>query len=322
MLNNIVFILEYLSLSDAVLVLKPCFMKNYTFALLFVFTCIIGCKKSNEGNEINRDSAFEGFTVNAKGTLDYVGYYKGVLPCADCEGIETSLNLNENATYTLRTTYLGKGNKIFEQKGTYSWNKNGSIVRLDNVEGAPNLYAVNKNAITQLNMRGRRIMGKLEKEYILTKQKEAPANAVIQDQSTAVVNLNNKMKAKTIITQVNPAIGKFTLAGTRWRLCRLHGKRIKGVGSKHFVLQLNSRDGKYNGFVGCNSFTGTYFMKSAFALSFTNGVSTMVVCDDMSVEKDFMKMLGEVDGYVLEGDELILKSKKNTVAQFKATISK
>jgi heat shock protein HslJ len=63
-------------------------------------------------------------------------------------------------------------------------------------------------------------------------------------------------------------------------------------------------------------------MKSAFALSFTNGVSTMVVCDDMSVEKDFMKMLGEVDGYVLEGDELILKSKKNTVAQFKATISK
>lgn len=297
-------------------------MKNFTFTLLFALICFIGCKKDNAGNELNRDSAFEGFTVNAKGILDYVGYYKGVLPCADCEGIETSLCLNENATYTLRTTYLGKGNKIFEQKGTYSWNKNGSIVRLDNSEGAPNLYAVNKNTITQLNMRGRRITGKFEKEYVLTKQKVAPANAVLQDQSKPIVNLNNKMKAKTIITQVNPAIGKFTLAATQWRLCQLHGKRIKGVGSKHFILQLNSRDGKFNGFVGCNTFTGTYFMKSAFAISFTNGISTMVVCDDMSLEKDFMKMLSEVDGYTIEGDLLTLNFKKNKVAQFKAAISK
>ena len=30
---------------------------------------------------------------NAKNSLDYIGLYQGVVPCADCDGIETLLSL-------------------------------------------------------------------------------------------------------------------------------------------------------------------------------------------------------------------------------------
>jgi copper homeostasis protein (lipoprotein) len=40
----------------------------------------------------------------ASGTLRFIG----VLPCADCEGIRTELELRPNGTFTIEETYLGK----------------------------------------------------------------------------------------------------------------------------------------------------------------------------------------------------------------------
>ena len=49
--------------------------------------------------------------------LDWNGTYKGILPCADCEGIKTELELNSDKTYEIKETYLGKGDgKPFESK--------------------------------------------------------------------------------------------------------------------------------------------------------------------------------------------------------------
>ena len=51
--------------------------------------------------------------------------YKGVLPCADCSGIDTELKLihERNAgmgTYILTETYMGHENMIFETKGEWT----------------------------------------------------------------------------------------------------------------------------------------------------------------------------------------------------------
>lgn len=37
------------------------------------------------------------------------GIYSGLLPCADCAGIETTLQLNTDGTYDLTQNYSGKG---------------------------------------------------------------------------------------------------------------------------------------------------------------------------------------------------------------------
>lgn len=55
-----------------------------------------------------------------------VTVYEGILPCADCEGIKTTLtlfqnNLKKQYTYMLQEKYLGQDNdKTFETTGNWS----------------------------------------------------------------------------------------------------------------------------------------------------------------------------------------------------------
>ena len=50
-------------------------------------------------------------------SLDWAGVYQGTLPCADCEGIETMIELKDDHTYVAHYNHLGKSDK--ENKVTY-----------------------------------------------------------------------------------------------------------------------------------------------------------------------------------------------------------
>ena len=69
----------------------------------------------------------------AETSLDWAGEYKGVFPCADCEGIKMELELKADKTYELSEKYLGKGkDNEFKSKGTFSFDaKNPSVITLD-----------------------------------------------------------------------------------------------------------------------------------------------------------------------------------------------
>ena len=72
-------------------------MKIKVIMLVALFFLTLSCaKKAKEEptQELVVDST-EGVVNdehNAKNSLDYIGMYKGILPCADCEGIETFLH--------------------------------------------------------------------------------------------------------------------------------------------------------------------------------------------------------------------------------------
>lgn len=105
---------------------------------------------------------------NAQNSLDVEGTYKGVLPCADCEGIETEIELKDSA-YIKRTKYLGKGDgKVDEEKGSFEW-VDGSTIELEGIEGASNKYFVGENTLTHLDMEGNKVTGELADHYILKK---------------------------------------------------------------------------------------------------------------------------------------------------------
>jgi uncharacterized lipoprotein NlpE involved in copper resistance len=107
----------------------------------------------------------------ALNSLDWKGLYKGVLPCADCEGIETAIMLNGDNTYLIQTKYLGKGEtKPIEKTGSFSWNADGNTVLFSGVENAPNQYFVAENKIIQLDMAGKKIESNLADKYVLAKQ--------------------------------------------------------------------------------------------------------------------------------------------------------
>jgi|SRR5690606_37622702 len=103
--------------------------------------------------------------------LDWQGVYKGVLPCADCEGIEIEVKLSEDNSYVVKRLYLGKDDNIFEENGILEWTEDGgSIVLTEKVKGSPTLFKVGENYLLHLNQKGEIIEGEMAERYVLRKQ--------------------------------------------------------------------------------------------------------------------------------------------------------
>ena len=151
-------------------------MKNKLILVVFFSLLFINCKKEVKKAEFKTDTIAKvpvkvpADSHNSQNSLDWQGTYKGVTPCADCEGIETEITLNTDLTFVIKTKYLGKGDgKIFEEKGVFSWDKTGGIIYLDCLKNRPNQYKVGENQLIQLDMEGHVISGSLAEKYILKK---------------------------------------------------------------------------------------------------------------------------------------------------------
>ena len=303
-------------------------MRKHYFISAILFFILVSCQKqNNKETTLTNDSIIksDGDTIDtidkhtSLNSLDYLGVYKGVLPCADCEGIQTTITLNENLTYSIKTQYLGKGAKVFEQNGMYKWNDKVNILVLGDSENVPRYYFVGENMLTQLDMSGKKIIGDLADSYQLNKEMFSSETIINSEENTTSEKLNNRMVVKTVIKEVDPAEGKFTLAKTKWKLIELNGKKVRQKGNKAYFIKLNSNDGKFNGYVGCNTFSGNYVMPSPRALAFTNIVSTRMACSNMELETQVLTMLESVDNYRIKSDILYLrKTKMTTVAKFEA----
>jgi heat shock protein HslJ len=119
----------------------------------------------------------------SQNALDWQGTYKGVLPCASCEGISTQLMLSSNQTFSLKTQYLGKSDKTFVDSGRFVWAKDGRTITLNGIQ-----YQVGENKLIQLDLEGNRITGALADNYILTKVVNMP----IEDKVWKLVELNGQ----------------------------------------------------------------------------------------------------------------------------------
>lgn len=144
--------------------------------LLPVFWLVFSC--SNQQNsaitEAKGGEAEEKAMVpdgaTSQNSLDYTGTYTGITPCADCEGIEVSLTLNGDSSYTHSMLYLGKSDvKPVVTNGKYTWTTDGSTVALVGLEGSANKFKVGEGQIWQLDMSGKKIEGELAEKYILKK---------------------------------------------------------------------------------------------------------------------------------------------------------
>lgn len=98
------------------------------------------------------------------------GKYAGTMPCADCEGIYTEIQLDGN-NYTIKQVYKGKGDEAqntFTEKGTYTWDQNKHIVTLNGDEAWS--YRVGDGTLIALDMYGNEVTGDLADMYILRKK--------------------------------------------------------------------------------------------------------------------------------------------------------
>lgn len=146
-------------------------MRESVFILICFLSILVSCQSPREQTDIIIDDEyFEPDMHTAEISLDYFGIYQGVLPCADCEGIDTQIELGPGNSYIKRIIYLGKSEEeVFETTGTFSWNEGGNTITLEG-ENQPNQYFVGENILFHLDMEGNRITGDLAENYQLKKQ--------------------------------------------------------------------------------------------------------------------------------------------------------
>lgn len=217
--------------------------------------------------------------------LDWAGTYKGILPCADCEGIETVLKLNTDNSYQLSTTYVGKDATAFQQLGQFKWDSSGSVVQLLEQKDGPAYYKVIENQLIQLDMSGQIISGNLAEKYKLNKQ---------------------------------AAVTEYKLTGVRWKLSELMGQAITATEPDQTPYLEFGEDNRVSGFSGCNQFTGAYEAKG-LSLSFKPMATTQKACLNASVEEQFLQTIQGVDNYTVNESGLALyKARTAALVRFSA----
>ncbi len=255
-----------------------------SYFLIITSIAVFSCRTAKNGSS-NLHHA-----DNSKSSPDWTGIYSGVLPCADCRGIQTTITLNKDNTYELETIYLDKSTDITKSGGTFSWNQAGTVITLDKVKNniIPAYYALGENKLTQLDLKGNYITGKLSDQYVLTKQ-----NSGITEKYWKLIEIN----------------GIRVIQSETWKK------------EPHMILKI--AENKLTGNAGCNSFFGTYRLSERNHVSFSNFGSTEMACPDMEIEKQFLKIFGTADTYSIQNDTLSIKGSDDVIiAKFKAVYLK
>jgi uncharacterized lipoprotein NlpE involved in copper resistance len=146
------------------------FLLLVSCTLLLFVACGENGADNSEVEEVKLELVEVPDTVHTtQNSVDYAGSYKGITPCADCEGIEVELTIQMDSTYSHSMKYLGKGDgQPVVKTGSYVW-VDGGTIQLEGIADGPSKYKVGEGRMWQLDMQGNKIEGELAEKYILTK---------------------------------------------------------------------------------------------------------------------------------------------------------
>lgn len=261
-------------------------MKRWIIGILFLVLTSCKSTQSNQAADQSKPSMdMTDSEHNSMNSVDWDGIYRGVLPCDDCQGIKTTIYLNKDLTFKVKSEYLGKSDIISETSGKFSWNDKGNTISLLNEgEGKSSQYFVGEGTLTQLDMQGKRITGEHATRYVLTK-------------------------------------GNYAILEKYWKLVELNGKAIAVdstfIKEPHIIFKDN--DNRIVGNGGCNNISGEFVVESINRISISKTISTRMACPRMDLEQEFLDVLQKVDNFNVNGDNLMLnKARMAPLAKFKA----
>lgn len=139
-------------------------MKQKTLLSIIIFAVVFtACKKEKpEAKDERVSSDSVAVTIDAetnvdistsKDAIDWEGEYKGIVPCEDCDGIETAIFLGYDNTFTQSLLYIGKGG-TYESGGIFAWDKSGNVIELKFDDGSTAKYKVGEGKISLLDEYG------------------------------------------------------------------------------------------------------------------------------------------------------------------------
>ena len=263
--------------------LKFSFFYTFTVILLLCSCSSNQTKKSSEGPKQEETKSDVPDMHSSKIALDWNGVYTGVLPCADCEGIETRIVIKQDGTFERSMTYLGKESAAMHEEGKFKWDESGSRILLSSDKG-DQLYQVGENVLFHLDEEGNRVSGELAANYRLIKNRV-----------------------------------DFNLEDKKWVLIELRGQEIKvSEEQKQGFIEFNMETGRIHGNNTCNNFFGQYELKPGNQIYISKVGSTRMACPNMESQDEFNRVLEMADNYnVSDGILSLNKVRMAPLARFK-----
>ncbi len=254
------------------------------FLLFPVLASVLFTLTACFNNNSNSDQMADSHT--SQNSLDWYGVYKGVIPCADCEGIEVKITLNKDSTFSKVSKYIGKEDNIFFDEGTFGWDNTGSKITLEG-ENDTQMYQVGENVLFQLDAQGNKVIGDLEPMYRIHKNR---ADNYLEDK--------------------------------KWTLIELNGAAIPSEAENTAFVLFSMETGMFSGNNSCNNFFGEYEILEDNQIKLSQAGATLMACPDAVNEQAFMAMLQLVDNYSVAGNVLTLnKADMATLARFELSES-
>ena len=131
-------------------------MKKILMLSTIIFLIIIGCSSAPE------------FVPDPKNvTFLTNGIWLGMLPCADCEGIDYQINLKNDYTFKQKSVYKGKSEEIIIDEGRWGF-VSDSVIAVSGNEDYK-MFLIQKNHLVMLDQDGNKIESSFEERYHLSK---------------------------------------------------------------------------------------------------------------------------------------------------------
>ena len=126
--------------------------------MLFQVSC-------NNGKDEKADNA-----IPQKSSTNFSGTFSGLIPCADCPGIEVTLSFSPDSSFIESMIYQERSSSF---KDSGQWIKDGKMikVRYNNKKASPHYFLIKSDSIIAwLDADKKEIEGPLKDHYILKKK--------------------------------------------------------------------------------------------------------------------------------------------------------
>lgn len=102
-------------------------------------------------------------------------------------------------------------------------------------------------------------------------------------------------------------------ARQNWVVVEMKGVPVQQSGGRrdaHIVFEVAEK--RFTGNGGCNQINGNYTLDKN-EIKFTDVIATKMACSDIEFENTFLSTLSSIDRYEVNGNDLLLKKRKETL---------
>lgn len=137
------------------------YMKNLLAPLSLIATLsLLSCNSTTVNQEKSQDtlaSAIPNQAHTSENSLDWAGIYQDTIPCADCPGINTTIEINKDNTFKYNAEYLERNSTLVDS-GSFEWINNGRIIHLKG-KTIESRYKVGENILIPTDSLGNNLEG-------------------------------------------------------------------------------------------------------------------------------------------------------------------